>query len=1114
MKLGDPNFSSRINNTNRASTTNSRNNNDILINPLSSNNIGIYKSDMNRHIPNPQVGIPQNNNANNGISNDIINIGTSELRFNNRILNAPKPYMSGVYQAESPENNNIRSTTQHVPPNTHNAYYLPRRLLNISSNIMNPTSFGGAMMNSTVHSAMGTQYQSHQTMDPATVNVMPDPYLFRSPEPTDHMNMMNIYSHNPQLQEIPIQFQLNQQQYQQQQFQQQFPQPPLPPSSSPSHPPQLQQQQPHFITNKRRVTRACDYCRKRKIRCDPVNPATNKCTNCFKNDFECTFFFHEELERKKREAQLKELSNTDGSSTSSPDTVSHSNQNAADTLLTDDNNLTDELTNSKDPKVKKFMTIMNKRVLIIERKLKTTDNISKNMQPMLDKLVAADGTIFNEYQFVTRMIPRKYTRRLITPLVMKWILRETPTDESPEEYIKPIEKMFDHSIKWYLIQKKRIVNFSSFLNRKNGMKMYPLPDRDLTDILRCFYESVVHTSLIDHLSSTEIFQISQKYFVGGPHTLSFSETFFMNICIFGGIKFAVFQGINRNFLPDVEILKKVATEMFCNVMLSYNISNEGSADLLYLKGLLVLSKLCHLMLNSQIAYEILEQARRVALALGLNKDESYKNIPPNMVITRKGIWAYMLCRDRSLASDLSKPFLIKDSYLDYQHGNANTAIFEDIIQYHSKSTTINGKRSSITDADLQKITNSKDTRECLDVLGTYSEYIPFIINYHGFYLFELDAIIYKSCYYINTTNNVSFEEKFDEVVHINDRLRIWLESLSPAMRLDTYEEYFNLLKLKKTGNGIDHQYEGLCTRVLTSHLHFYSLSLTIAQFALSMIRDNAEASMRSKKDTKKLMIAFERQYLDSAEQILIIFKKFSSVSIRYLEIREYVMSTIFTLILNVIDNQGDKDRFIANALIIKNLQNTYTYMVNLTKEDFVADGVKFVVDLFFFAFLMKSAVLSFNSKNDLAGSYGFQPEDYDETIEILTNIMEKVKQNEIAAFKSRITSAIRPGSNAILTDITKEFLELLESEEYILNDQKINRKPTPNLKDLYDVVSMHPFRWDTYSLPQTVQSGPSADNLRDSLFDNNDGFFSHFPYSEFFYDRNFSFDETLSELDL
>lgn len=59
---------------------------------------------------------------------------------------------------------------------------------------------------------------------------------------------------------------------------------------------------------KRRSTKACDHCRKRKIRCDEVNPVTNKCSNCVKFKVECTFKFHEELQtKKKRMYELKAI---------------------------------------------------------------------------------------------------------------------------------------------------------------------------------------------------------------------------------------------------------------------------------------------------------------------------------------------------------------------------------------------------------------------------------------------------------------------------------------------------------------------------------------------------------------------------------------------------------------------------------------------------------------------------------------------------------------------------------------------------------------------------------------------------------------------------------------
>ena len=51
---------------------------------------------------------------------------------------------------------------------------------------------------------------------------------------------------------------------------------------------------------KRRVSKACDHCRKRKIKCDRINPLTNKCTNCTKYGAECTFTHHELSQRRKR----------------------------------------------------------------------------------------------------------------------------------------------------------------------------------------------------------------------------------------------------------------------------------------------------------------------------------------------------------------------------------------------------------------------------------------------------------------------------------------------------------------------------------------------------------------------------------------------------------------------------------------------------------------------------------------------------------------------------------------------------------------------------------------------------------------------------------------------
>ncbi|CDO94457.1 unnamed protein product [Kluyveromyces dobzhanskii CBS 2104] len=49
---------------------------------------------------------------------------------------------------------------------------------------------------------------------------------------------------------------------------------------------------------KRRVAKACDRCRKRKIKCDDLDPVSGKCSNCIKYRVACTFHYHEEMMRR------------------------------------------------------------------------------------------------------------------------------------------------------------------------------------------------------------------------------------------------------------------------------------------------------------------------------------------------------------------------------------------------------------------------------------------------------------------------------------------------------------------------------------------------------------------------------------------------------------------------------------------------------------------------------------------------------------------------------------------------------------------------------------------------------------------------------------------------
>ncbi|KAF8994382.1 hypothetical protein BDQ17DRAFT_1096678 [Cyathus striatus] len=44
-----------------------------------------------------------------------------------------------------------------------------------------------------------------------------------------------------------------------------------------------------FVKKRRVAQRACDICRRRKIKCDEPKPPHNKCSNCFQQGVECTY---------------------------------------------------------------------------------------------------------------------------------------------------------------------------------------------------------------------------------------------------------------------------------------------------------------------------------------------------------------------------------------------------------------------------------------------------------------------------------------------------------------------------------------------------------------------------------------------------------------------------------------------------------------------------------------------------------------------------------------------------------------------------------------------------------------------------------------------------------
>lgn len=104
---------------------------------------------------------------------------------------------------------------------------------------------------------------------------------------------------------------------------------------------------------KKRVSKACDRCRRRKIKCDDLDPVSGKCSNCIKYKVPCTFHYHEEMIRRTNskaksritkfssdttKSELHSITNNDNNDNTNSNNNQNNSTNANGSVDTDNNN--------------------------------------------------------------------------------------------------------------------------------------------------------------------------------------------------------------------------------------------------------------------------------------------------------------------------------------------------------------------------------------------------------------------------------------------------------------------------------------------------------------------------------------------------------------------------------------------------------------------------------------------------------------------------------------------------------------------------------------------------------------------------------------------------------
>lgn len=176
---------------------------------------------------------------------------------------------------------------------------------------------------------------------------------------------------------------------------------------------------------KKRVSKACDHCRKRKIRCDEVDQQTKKCSNCIKFQLPCTFKHRDEILKKKRKLEIKhhatpEESLQTSNSISNP-VASSSVPNSGRFELLNGNsplesNIIDKVSNIQNNLNKK----MNSKIEKLDRKMSYIIDSVARLEWLLDKAVKKQEGKYKEKNNLPKPARKIYPTALLTAQKLYW----------------------------------------------------------------------------------------------------------------------------------------------------------------------------------------------------------------------------------------------------------------------------------------------------------------------------------------------------------------------------------------------------------------------------------------------------------------------------------------------------------------------------------------------------------------------------------------------------------------------------------------------------------------------------------------------------------------------
>ena len=863
---------------------------------------------------------------------------------------------------------------------------------------------------------------------------------------------------------------------------------------------------------KRRAAKACEYCRKRKTKCDEVSPYTNKCSNCSKAGVDCIFIT--EPTKKKRK------SSSEGTK------VNKSPKPAAKTNSTK-HKVKKQSDGDNEPVHQNTVENIAKRMEILDRKMSTViDNIAR-FEWLLDKMVQKQNEKVDDTTNQAKPRRRIYTTSLLTHQKLLWMKRKICKNMTDEQFAEPLNSILSNGLKWYVAQIKQYTDFSSPCVYGVEFKVYDLPSELHTRRIMENFNAYL-TSVTGVFDSSECYKVTNKYYENKGENMTFTEHLLLNVSICSGaLATRMLTSADSQFLrkdrhnPSIAELKEIENNCFLNCMFYYHKISTVCSGPKTLLPLLLLTKYLQANYNTELANTILSTAVRFTIDMSMNKKITYKNLSLAEQIRKRSMWWHFFATDKLFSFTLSRPPMLLEEDMDMlTDQNYLEVIKTNILPKIFK-----------TKEECEQVS---DIHEALSIIINYCEYIPFFTSYYVTKLLRIESSLYSTCFSVRNTLDNTFDGLLSKALEIFESLKTWKDNLHPSMRLESYRQYISLLYSQSSDENPALAFELACTHVLACHLRYLYLVVILSMFIVSLLRDNQELFPVSHHEIPKIYKKFSEQYILSSVKLVEIFQGVNFVIHTYNDLIYPFLTGIYVVLMHVVD-ELDKPKNLEVPSLIELLIKGHSSIMGENFKNLGCYNMKWNVSLYIYTYLLKYIIKYFNENHPLAVEHKFSYEHYDEilekleanTISVKKTTVERLKKNlkrngvfqEVdEAEKTEEENNEKDHIIELFNDLNSHTVKILESDSLLKNSkERISSVATSQDASIFPADSagfqiIYPIYKDSNkNLNESVhddndKKDNNEKNISSSITDADvENFRNLLPLEDFLYDRDFKF---------